>query len=172
MLTPPDADRGWRPEVHLVAGAGAPDTTGGGYGGGVGARVAFPLTTFGVSARVPDRLSLGAGLELVRYAGGGSPYGPCVERTPGPAGTSVCTRVDAPASASGGYLLVPLAAAWSFDVASAWSLFVEPGLGPFFSSAGAGLTPLLAFGAQLRFGAVASGVLRLGWPVSTLGVTF
>jgi hypothetical protein len=172
MLTPPDADRGWQPEVHLVAGAAAPDTTVGGYGGGIGARLSIPVTSFNVSSRVPDWLSLGAGIELVRYVGGGSPFGPCVERTPAPAGTSVCTRVDAPASASGGYFLVPLVAAWSLGVAPSFSVFIEPGLGPYFSGDGPGITPLLAFGGRIRFGTVATGVFRLGWPISTFGVSF
>jgi hypothetical protein len=167
----PARDRDWEPEVHLAAGAGDPADAAGGYGAGLGARMTFTLGSFGVSAAVPDWIGLGVGLELMRHAAGGSPLGTCVERTPAPAGTSVCTRVDAPGSSSG-YVLLPVVARWALGVTPTLALFVEPGVGVAFSGNGAGGGPLLALGGQLRLGDAASAVLRIGWPVSTLGISF
>jgi hypothetical protein len=159
------------PEVHLAFGAGEPSAPAGGYGGGVGARASVTLGSFNVSPRVADWIALGAGLDFVRHAGGGSPYGACVERTPAPAGTSVCTRVDAPNGARS-YLLLPVVAQWSLAVAPPLSLFIEPGVGLVIFSDGAGAAPAFALGARYRFAETASGVLRLGWPLTTLGVSF
>jgi hypothetical protein len=167
----PAPRRGWEPEVHLTAGSGDPSGTASGYGAGVGGRVAFTLGSFDVSATTPDWIALGAGVELVRHAGGGSPFGTCIERTPGPAGTSVCTRVDAPGS-SWGYVLIPVVARWSLGITPEASLFVEPGVGLVLADGGAGAGPLLGLGGTLRLGDAVNGVLRLGWPVSTLGVSF
>jgi hypothetical protein len=163
--------RVWEPEVHLVAGQGTPPDRAGGYGAGAGLRLTITLGSFGVSSTVYDSIAIGVGLELMRHAGGGSPFGACVERTPAPAGTDVCTRVDAPGN-PGGYVLFPVVARWSFAVTPTLSLFGEPGIGVFTSAGGAAAGPLLAFGGHLRLGDTTSAVLRLGWPVSTLGLAF
>jgi hypothetical protein len=159
------------PEVHLAFGAGEPTARAGGYGGGVGGRASVTVGSFGVSPRVADWLAVGAGLDFVRHAGGASPYGPCVERTPAPAGTSVCTRIDAPNGARS-YLLLPVVAQWSLAVAPPLSLFVEPGVGIVLFSDGAAAAPAFALGARYRLADAANAVLRLGWPLATLGISF
>jgi hypothetical protein len=168
------SDRGastWEPEAHLAFGASGPPARSGGYGAGVGARASVTLGSAHVSSRVDDWFALGFGLDLLHHAGGGSPYGTCVERTPAPAGTSVCTRVDAPNAVSN-YLLVPVVAQWSFDVARPLSVFGELGIAGVVSSDGGGAAASFALGARYRVADAANAVLRLGWPLSTLGVSF
>jgi hypothetical protein len=163
------AERGWEVEPHLVFGASAPWAWGG-YGGGVGARAALTMGSFGVSSRVRDTIALSFGADLV-WTWGGSPYGNCIERTPGPAGTSVCTRVDSPA-AGGRYLQVPVVARWTLDLAPPFSFFIEPGVVIFIGSDHGGAGPSFAVGGRYRLGETVSAVLRLGWPASTLGLAF
>jgi hypothetical protein len=163
------ASGSWEIEPHLVFGASAP-WFGGGYGAGVGARAALTLGSFGVSSRVRDAIALSFGLDLVR-GWGGSPFGVCVERTPGPAGTSVCTRVDAP-NGAGGFLLVPVVARWTLEIAPPFSVFIEPGVAMFVASDHGGATGAFALGGRMRLGETAEAVVRLGWPASTLGLAF
>jgi hypothetical protein len=161
--------RGWEVEPHLVFGAAAPWYAGG-YGAGFGARGAVTLGSFGVSPRVPDAIAFSFGLDLVR-GWGGSPYGDCVERTPGPAGTSVCTRVDAPGN-GGNFLLAPVVARWTLDFGPPFSVFIEPGLAIFLATGNGGATGSFALGGRLRLSDSVEAVLRLGWPASTLGIAF
>jgi hypothetical protein len=161
--------RGWELEPHLVFGATAPWYYGG-YGAGFGARAAVTVGSFRISPRVPDAIAISFGLDFVR-AWGGSPYGVCVERTPGPAGTSVCTRIDAPGN-PGTFLLLPLVVRWTLDFAPPFSGFIEPGLAMFFGPDHGGATASFAIGGRMRLTDTVEAVLRLGWPASTLGLAF
>lgn len=163
------AERAWELEPHLVFGASTPWASGG-YGGGLGVRAAVTMGSFHVSSRVRDTIALSFGADLVR-GWGGSPYGECVERTPGPAGTSVCTRVDAPGN-GGTYVLVPVVARWTLDLAPPFSFFVEPGVAVYLASRHGGAGPSFALGARLRLAESMDAVLRLGWPASTIGLAF
>lgn len=163
------AERGWELEPHLVFGAAAPWYADG-YGGGLGLRAAVTMGSFGVSPRVRDTIGLSFGGDFVR-GWGGSIYGECVERTPGPAGTSVCTRVDAPGN-GGYYLLAPVVARWTLDLAPPFSFFVEPGVAIYLASRHGGAGPSFALGARLRLAESVDAVLRLGWPASSIGLAF
>jgi hypothetical protein len=164
------AERTWEIEPHLVFGAAAPWYAGG-YGGGLGVRGAVTMGSFGVSTRVRDTIALSFGADFVR-AWGGSPYGDCIERTPGPAGTSVCTRVDAPGAYGGYYLLAPVVARWTLDLAPPFAFFIEPGVAIFVGNDHGGAAPSFAIGGRYRLTQVMDAVLRLGWPASTIGLAF
>jgi len=158
-------------EPHLVVGAANPPGPGAGQGAGAGVRGSVMLSRDGFIAGVNDSIALGFGLDVLRYGGGGSFWGTCVARTPGPAGTSVCTAVDSPGGARG-YLFIPVVMQWNFWFTKQWSAFGEPGVDIFFTSHGGGATPSLAIGGRLHVTEAVAIVLRLGWPTTTFGASF
>jgi hypothetical protein len=81
--------------------------------------------------------------------------------------------------------MVPVAAQWNVFVARRVSLFAEAGAfaynGWFDSCGGApgcdapanfGVLPTVAIGGRVHMGPVAALTLRIGYPMSTLGVSF
>jgi hypothetical protein len=159
-------------EPHLVAGVADPPGPGVDQGAGLGVRGAVTVSRDGFIGTVNDSIAIGFGLDVLHYRGNaGSLFGSCVRRTPGPGGTSVCTEVDVPGGPRN-YFFIPVVMQWNFWRPPQWSAFVEPGLNVFFANPGGGVTPSFAVGGRLHASDVFNIMLRIGWPTTTLGVSF
>ena len=163
---------GFELEPHLVAGIADPPGPGTAQGGGAGLRASFVVARDGFINDVNDSLAIGFGVDVLHYRGqNGSLFGTCVQRQPGPGGTSVCTEVDVPGGPRN-YLFVPVVTQWNFWLRPQWSAFVEPGLAIYLTNGGAGAAPSLSVGGRMDISDAVSLVFRLGWPTTTLGVSF
>ena len=146
-------------EPHFSFGA---ENVYGATGFGAGLRVGLPLAV-GHIGRAPQNLALSFGGDVLHYDNcyfGG-----------------YC---------SANYLMVPVALQWNVFVARPVSLFLEGGAflykgwfdecGPGDAGCSAppdfGLLPTLALGGRIHLGRDAALTLRLGYPTSTLGVSF
>jgi hypothetical protein len=146
-------------EPHATFGAG---NVYGPTGFGAGVRLGLPLAV-GHLGRVPQNIALSFGGDLLHYD-----Y--CYFGT-------FC---------SANYLMAPVAAQWNLGVARRLSAFFEGGVflykgwfdtcGP--GNAGCspppdfGLLPTLALGGRVHFSDEVALTLRLGYPTSTLGISF
>src|SRR6185295_9745593 len=64
-------------EPHFTIGAAVPPGPGTGSGSGVGVRGSYMIAPQGFLSAVDDSVSLGVGLDFVRYRGDGSFFGTC-----------------------------------------------------------------------------------------------
>jgi hypothetical protein len=147
-------------EPHLAFG---PENVYGASGYGAGVRFGVPVA-FGHLGSVPQNLAVGIGLDLLHYDN-------CYFGT-------IC---------GANYLLVPAAAQWNLFVTQPVSVFAEggaylykgwftgcgPGDGPgCVPPSDFGLLPTIALGGRFRLGPSAALTLRIGYPTTTLGVSF
>ena len=160
-------------EPHLVAGLGNPPGPGSGQGGGAGVRGSIVVSRDGFIPTANDSLAIGFGIDALHYRGayGADYFGTCVARTPGPAGTLVCTEVDTPGGPRN-YLFVPLVLQWNFWLTDRWSVLVEPGLDLYFTADHGGVAAPLDIGGRFLLNNVVSLIFRLGWPTATVGISF
>jgi hypothetical protein len=147
-------------EPHFSFGA---ENVYGTTGYGAGLRLGLPLVS-GSLGRVPDNLALSFGGDLLHYDN--CYYG---------------------ADCGANYLMVPVAAQWNIFVARRVSLLAEgglfvyrgffdgcrPGDGPGCSPpSDFGVLPTIAIGVRVHLGPAASFTARLGYPTTTLGISF
>ncbi|HLK39543.1 MAG TPA: hypothetical protein VKU41_22460 [Polyangiaceae bacterium] len=147
-------------EPHFSFG---PENVYGASGYGAGLRLGLPLVS-GAIGRVPDNLALSLGGDILHY-------------------DNCYFRDDCGAN----YLMVPIAAQWNIFVARRVSLLAEggvfiykgffdgcrPGDGPGCAPpSDFGILPTLAVGLRVHLGPAASLTARLGYPTTTLGVSF
>jgi hypothetical protein len=160
---PPAEEAGVYPleiEPHLTFG---PENVYGVSGFGAGLRLGVPVA-FGHLGSVPQNLAISFGADVLHY-------------------DNCFYRGDCGAN----YLVVPVAAQWNVFVARPVSVFGEggvylykgwfagcgPGDGPGCSPPpDLGLLPTVAVGARFHLGPSAALTLRLGYPTTTLGVSF
>ncbi len=146
-------------EPHFTFGAG--DVYGvTGFGGGL--RIGVPLVG-GHLGRVPDNLALSFGADILHYDN--------------------CYFAN---DCGANYLMVPVAAQWNLFVARRVSVFGEAGAflykgwfdecGPDNSGCSApsdfGVLPTIAVGARFHIGRFSALTLRVGYPTTTLGLSF
>lgn len=132
-----------------------------GYGGGL--RLSIPIVA-SLLDRVPDNLAISFGADLLHYE-----------------------NCYFPQHCGANYLMLPLAGQWNVFVARRVSLFAEGGAffyKGFFDLCAPGdppncappsefgVLPTLAIGARIHMGDTASFTARLGYPTSTLGISF
>lgn len=146
-------------EPHFTFG---PANVYGDTGFGAGVRLGIPLAT-GHIGSVPDNIALSLGPDVVHYDN-------CFY-------SGYC---------GANYLMFPVAAQWNLFVARRVSVFGEGGLylykgwftgcapGDVGCSAPSdfGVLPTLAIGGRIQLGETAALTLRLGYPTTTLGVSF
>jgi hypothetical protein len=147
-------------EPHFTFG---PENVYGSAGFGGGLRVGIPLVA-GHLGRVPDNLAISFGGDILHYDN-------CYY-------TGYC---------GANYLMVPVAAQWNIFVARRVSIFGEggaflykgwfdgcrPGDGPGCTApSDFGVLPTLAVGLRVHMGPAAAFTLRVGYPTTTLGVSF
>jgi hypothetical protein len=146
-------------EPHLTFGA---ENVYGNTGFGAGVRVGVPMAV-GHLGRVPQNLALSFGGDLVHYDN--CYYGP------------YC---------GANYVMVPAALQWNVGVARPLSVFVEggaflykgwfdrcgPGDAGCYPPSDFGLLPTIALGGRVHLGENVALTLRLGYPTTTLGVSF
>lgn len=158
-------------EPHLVLGPASPPGPGTGSGGGAGVRGTLPVWNDGLFEGVRDSVAVGLGLDLVRYRGlGGVAFGRCVETRPGPAGTTICTRVDTPGGPAS-YAFLPVVLQWNVWLTPELSLMAEPGLVIYLADGGAGAGPSIHVGGRYRITDAVCLTLRVGWPTITAGAS-
>lgn len=161
-------------EPHLVVGTDPPGP-GAGSGAGAGVRASFVILPDGFIRNINDSVAIGAGLDFGRYYGHWwyeDRRDQCTHFEPGPNGTRVCTET----TSYGGtynYVYIPVVMQWNFWLTERWSVFGEPGINLYFLSRHAlDLSPALYAGARFQ---VAPGITitgRLGYPASSIGVSF
>ncbi|HEY8087092.1 MAG TPA: hypothetical protein VIF09_04590 [Polyangiaceae bacterium] len=147
-------------EPHFAFGA---ENVYGASGFGAGLRVGVPLFA-GALGSVPDNLAISFGGDVLHY-------------------DNCYYARDCGAN----YLLVPVALQWNVFVARPVSVFLEggaflykgwfdgcaPGDGPGCSApSNFGILPTVALGGRLHLGRDVALTLRLGYPTTTLGVSF
>jgi hypothetical protein len=145
-------------EPHFTFGA---ENVYGATGFGAGLRVGIPLAA-GHLGDIPQNVAISFGGDLLHYDN-------CYYGT-------FC---------SANYLMVPVAAQWNVFVARRVSLFAEGGVFVYkgwFDECGGnpgcsapsdfGLLPTIAIGGRVHLGRDVALTLRLGYPTSTLGVSF
>jgi hypothetical protein len=147
-------------EPHFAFGA---ENVYGAGGFGAGLRLGVPVAV-GHVGYAPDNLAISFGGDILHYDN-------CYYGT----------------DCGANYLMVPVAAQWNVFVARRVSLFAEggaflykgwfdgcgPGDGPGCSPpSNFGLLPTVALGGRIHIGDNAAFTLRLGYPTSTLGVSF
>jgi hypothetical protein len=134
----------------------------GNSGAGAGVRLGIPLA-IGSLGRLPSNLALSFGGDVVNYQN--------------------CYYAD---RCNANYVMVPVAAQWNLWVAPRVSIFGEAGAfayrGWFDGCAPGdvgcnaprdfGILPTLAVGARVRFGYHANLIARLGYPTTTIGISF
>lgn len=144
-------------EPHFTFG---PENVYGASGFGAGLRLGIPVVD-GHLGSVPDNLALSLGGDVVHYD---NCYGP---------------------NCGANYLMVPVAAQWNIFVARPVSLFFEGGAYLYkgwFTDCGPGqgcssppdlgVLPTLAAGIRVHLGGAVALTGRLGYPTTTLGVSF
>ncbi len=132
------------------------------YGGlpfGVGFRATIPIVSNGFVSSINDSVGIGLGLDWVRYA----PFNGAAD-------------VD--------FFTVPIVMQWNFYLTHMWSVFGEVGGAIFFADHNCGyyngyhcdnFSPFnfdTAVGGRLHFNDSISLTVRLGFPASTIGVSF
>lgn len=146
-------------QLHLSFGA---DNVYGASGFGAGLRVGIPLAV-GHIGRLPQNLALSVGGDILHY--------------------DSCYYGD---YCSANYLAVPAALQWNVGIARPVSLFLEGGVfvykgwfdhcGPGDANCDApsdfGLLPTVAIGGRVHLGENVALTLRVGYPTTTLGVSF
>jgi hypothetical protein len=147
-------------EPHFSFGA---ENVYGATGFGAGLRLSIPVLA-GSLGRIPDNLAISFGGDVLHYDN--------------------CYYAD---YCGANYLMFPIAAQWNIFVLRHLSLFVEggafvykgffdgcgPGDGPGCSPpSDFGILPTLAVGGRIHLGPRAAFTARLGYPTSTLGVSF
>jgi hypothetical protein len=148
-------------EVDIHGSLGA-DNVYGNLGEGAGVRVSIPLVAGWLGRGVSDNLAISFGGELLNYQN---------------------CYFDGRCGAN--YLMVPVAAQWNIFFGRRVSLFGEGGVflyKGFFDGCGPGVDcaapsdfgvlPTFALGLRVRLSPYVALVGRLGYPVSTLGISF
>lgn len=142
-------------EVHgLIAYSAGPFALGRDdvFGFGPGFRANIRILKNGFIPKLNNNIAIGIGAELVFSA-------------IGTMGTEV-------------RLVTPVVLQWNFWVTTHWSVFGEPGFAiefPMSTPAGAEpiyVTPTLAVGARYNFNDKVALVMRLGYPITSIGVSF
>jgi|GEM_PF-880101 len=147
-----------------------------GFGGGL--RLGFNIAPTGFLPMVNDSVALGVGADYVRYFGSRPATGRCTEWRTTDQGGRLCVSTEA-AGGAGGYLFFPAVMQWNFYLTPAWSVFGEPGLSVYGfdssapgSSLQLGVTPTMSVGGRWHFSDAMTLTMRLGYPYTTVGVSF
>lgn len=144
-----------------------------GLGGGI--NFGINLAPKGFLPSVYDSVALGIGLDFVQYFGGGPSTSECAEWQ-GRGESAICVRTR---GGSGPALVVytPVVMQWNFYLTPKWSVFGEPGFAMFFRTAryenlNVGAIPTIFVGGRYHFSNKATLTMRLGYPYTTVGVSF
>lgn len=167
-------------EPHIVLGLGDPPGLGGGDGIGAGLFASLPLANDGFLPKLNDSVALRFGVDWVFYGGDDGVRAPCGRFVSGPNDTRVCVALGAEGGAAS-YWYLPVAMQWNFWLHPRASVFFEPGLeihrlrygdARYGDDTELGAGPLIDFGGRFHFADWAALTLRLGYPTSSLGVSF
>lgn len=143
---------------------------------GLGALVGINLAPRGFIPDIADSVSLGLGLDWVRYFGGRPSVGECVEWVGDSPDEEICVRTRG-GGGSGAYVFAPAVMQWSFYLTEDWSVFGEPGMALFFHSGATddrlrvGVTPVFNVGGRYHFSERAALTMRVGYPYTSVGVS-
>jgi hypothetical protein len=144
-----------------------------GLGGGV--NFGINLAPQGFLPTVYDSVALSLGLDVVQYFGGPATSSNCSEwQGSGP--SAICVKSSA---GSGPALLfyTPIAMQWNFYLTPKWSVFGEPGFTMYFRTAryeslNVSAIPVIFLGGRYHFSNKATLTMRIGYPYTTVGVSF
>jgi hypothetical protein len=144
-----------------------------GIGGGV--NFGINLAPRGFLPTVYDSVALAVGIDVVQYFGGHPAPAECAEWE-GNGSAAICVRTR---SSNGPALLfyTPVLLQWNFYLTPQWSVFGEPGFTMFFRTArheslNVGAFPAFFVGGRYHFSNQATLTMRLGYPYTTIGVSF
>jgi hypothetical protein len=144
-----------------------------GVGGGV--NFGINLAPRGFLPSVYDSVALSLGIDTVQYFGGYARPSECAEWE-GSGSDAICVRAR---SGSGPALIfyTPVNFQWNFYLTPKWSVFGEPGFTMYFRAArheslGVGVFPAFFVGGRYHFSNKATLTMRLGYPYTSIGVSF
>lgn len=163
-------------EPHGVLTPFWPPRGGADVGVGVGALIGINLAPRGFIPTIADSVSLGIGLDYVKYFGGRPSVGECVEWVGDPPDEEICVRTRG-GGGSGSYFFAPAVMQWNFYLTESWSVFGEPGLAAYFYSGAVdnrlrvGVTPVFNLGGRFHFSERAALTMRVGYPYTTVGIS-
>jgi hypothetical protein len=144
-----------------------------GLGGGV--NFGINLAPRGFLPTVYDSVALAVGIDTVQYFGGHPTPAECAEWQ-GSGSEAICVRTR---SSNGPALIfyTPVMFQWNFYLTPKWSVFGEPGFTMFFRTArheslSVGAFPAFFVGGRYHFSNQATLTMRIGYPYTTIGVSF
>ncbi len=143
---------------------------------GAGAMFGINLAPRGFLPSVNDSVALGVGFDFVHYSGGSAVASECVEWV-GSGASRICVRTRR-SGGGGNYFYVPAVMQWNFYINKQFSLFGEPGLAAYLwnssfdRSLNFGMTPVFNVGGRWHFSEAATLTFRVGYPYTTIGVSF
>jgi len=164
-------DYGFELEPHLLLGVGAPGRVRGG-GFGLGVRGSIPIVDNGFVPTINNSVAISFGLDWVRYSGYEYGYRGCYNNK---GNGNFCPYYDDSVT----HVWIPVTLQWNFWLSQHWSVMGE--LGPslrytsgYYGDSGFGLDNPLALyvGGRWHFSDRAALTLRLGFPTSSVGVSF
>ncbi len=144
-----------------------------GLGGGVNFGINVAPTGF--LPTVNDSVAITLGIDTLHYFGGGAVTSGCAQWR-GSGDSAICVR-----SRRGGgpetVFFTPVTMQWNFYLTPKWSVFGEPGLAMLFRTARhsgfrVGATPTFFVGGRFHFSKDATLTMRIGYPYTTIGVSF
>lgn len=163
-------------DLHGVLTPFSPPQGSASVGVGAGALFGINLAPQGFLPQVNDSVALGVGFDFVHYSGGNAVASECVEWV-GSGPSRICVRTRR-SGGGGNYFYVPTVMQWNFYITKSFSVFGEPGLGLFLwnssfdRSLNFGATPIFNAGGRWHFAKDVSLTFRVGYPYTTVGVSF
>jgi hypothetical protein len=142
---------------------------------GFGALIGINVAPRGFIPDLADSVSIGLGVDWVRYFGSRASASECAEWQ-GSGNQRICVRTRA-AGGAGAYVFAPAVMQWNFYLTDSWSVFGEPGIGMYFFRGAfddglrVGLTPVINTGGRFHFSERATLTLRIGYPYTTVGIS-
>jgi hypothetical protein len=146
---------------------------GAGLGGGFRASITIADSLI---PRVNDSAAISFGGDLVHYFGAGVAAGNCAQYV-GTGADRICVRV-AGSTGPGLAILAPIEFQWNFYLTPKWSVFGELGVLPYLGLMDGpaytyfSVVPAVFVGGRYHFNDRASLTMRLGYPFTTIGVSF
>lgn len=163
-------------DLHGVLTPFSPPQGSASVGVGAGALFGINLAPQGFLPQVNDSVALGVGFDFVYYTGSNAVASECVEWV-GSGPSRICVRTRQ-SGGGGNYFYVPTVMQWNFYITKSFSVFGEPGLGlylwnsSFDRSLNFGATPIFNAGGRWHFAEKMSLSFRVGYPYTTVGITF
>ncbi len=145
-----------------------------GLGGGV--NFGINLAPKGFLPTVYDSVALTIGIDTLYHFGGRPRAAECAEWQ-GSGSSRVCVRTRGGSGTEALFFYTPVTMQWNFYFTPKWSVFGEPGMAMYFRTGryeplSVGVIPVFFAGGRYHFSNKATLTMRIGYPYTTIGVSF